>query len=65
MSDARRDDDALLAILKGLVVVVPAFGRWLAGLLDGADERPDFSRRVRDVLPARSASRAAAEELSR
>jgi len=52
-----------LAILKALVTSAPAFAAWLSGLLDGEPTPSDFSRRVRDILPERSASRDAAEKL--
>jgi hypothetical protein len=57
-------DEALLAVLKALAVALPSFGAWLAGVLDGRDERPAFTRRVRDVLPETGASRAAATKLA-
>lgn len=59
-----RTEDAILAILKGLVLAVPAFGSWFAALLSGApDQRPAFTARVREILPPKSASRSAAERL--
>lgn len=53
---------AVLAILK-TILLVPWVAEWLSGLLSGKDTRPDFTRRVRDILPAQSKSREAAERL--
>jgi hypothetical protein len=61
MGDA---EDIALAVLKGLATAVPSFASWLAGLLDGEPSPSAFSRRVRDILPERSASREAAERMA-
>ncbi len=62
MGDAA--EEVALAVLKGLVSAVPTFASWLSGLLDNEPEQSAFSRRVRDILPERSASREAAEQIA-
>lgn len=52
-------DEILVALLKGLAMAIPMFAEWLAGL---GDDDP-VVRRVRDILPEKSRSRAAAERL--
>lgn len=59
MADA---DDVVVELVRGLVKSVPVFGSWLASVLDGDDD-PAVTRRVREVLPAKSASRQAVEDL--
>lgn len=58
-------ENLAVAVLKTLATEIPAFASWLSGLLDGESEPSPFSRRVRDVLPERSASRAAAEQIAK
>lgn len=54
-------DDAILSVLRGLAALAPSFAEWLAAVIEGREDH--FSRRVADILPASSASRAAAQEL--
>jgi hypothetical protein len=58
-------DDVALAVLKALAEAIPSFASWIGGLLDSEPEPSAFSRRVRDILPAKSESRQAAEDLAR
>ena len=54
-------EDVLFAVLKGLAAAIPPFASWLFGVTQGRDDV--ISRRVRDILPEKSASRAAAEDI--
>lgn len=55
-------EEVAVAVLKGLAAAVPTVAAWL---FDVTKDRPDpFSRRVRDILPERSASRQVADELA-
>lgn len=56
-------DERTDALLRAVFAVVPGLARWIAGLIEGRDVDPEFTRRVRDILPARSASEAAADDL--
>lgn len=47
-------------LLRGVVAAVPAIGRLFDRALSG---EPEAVRRVRDILPERSASQAVADEL--
>lgn len=58
-------EEVALAVLKGLVMAVPTFARWLGDLLAGEPEPSAFSRRVQDILPERSLSREAADRLAK
>lgn len=62
MGDAA--ETVAIAVLEGLVKALPSFASWLGGLLDNEPEPSSFSRRVRDILPERSASREAADQVS-
>jgi hypothetical protein len=54
------DDEA--GLLTALIGVVPAIGRLIERAMSG---EPEAVRRVRDILPERSASQATADELRR
>lgn len=54
--------DDVLKVLAVLARLVPEFGEWLAQVIDGRTD--PVSLRVAQILPKRSASRQAAEELS-
>jgi hypothetical protein len=54
--------DSEVALLAALVQSVPRIGQWIEGIFVG-DERA--TRHVSDILPERSASQEAAEELRR
>lgn len=51
------------ALVLALVAAAPGIGRWIGGLIDGNDSNPTATRRVRDILPEKSASQAAVDEL--
>lgn len=55
--------DAETKLLTAIVGLVPNVGRWIESL--AGDEPEMATRRVRDVLPERSASQQAADELRR
>lgn len=57
--------DKQVALVTSLVQAVPEIGRWIGGLFDGDDVDPAATKRVRDVLPEKSASQAVADELRR
>lgn len=57
------DNDLLFSLVKALIMAVPQFAEWISGLVNGSDPRPDVTARVRDILPAKSRSREAAERL--
>lgn len=57
-------EEAALAVLKGLVALAPTFGAWLADIIDRSGDDSPNTRRVRDILPVRSASRAVADALT-
>lgn len=61
MGDAA--ENVAIEVLKGLVTALPSFASWLADLLDNEPTPSAFSRRVRDILPERSASREAANRV--
>lgn len=50
-------------LLKALVAATPGIGQWIAGLIDGEPQDQAQTRRVRDVIPERSASQAVADDL--
>lgn len=54
-------DDAILSVLRGLAALAPSFAEWLAAVIDRRED--PFSRRVADILPESSASRAALEDI--
>lgn len=54
--------EAELAILKAAIEAAPAIAEWIGDLIAGG-AHPDDTRRVRDILPERSASQKAADEL--
>lgn len=55
-------EDVAVAVLKGLAAAIPTVAAWLFDVTDGREDT--FSRRVRDILPERSASRQAAEDIA-
>lgn len=54
-------EEVAIAVLKGLAAAIPTVASWLRDVT--SDREDAFSRRVRDILPERSASRAAADAL--
>lgn len=60
MGDREILSDQEVALLAALVGAIPAIGRWVEGLVTG---QPAAIRRVAEILPARSASQAVADEL--
>lgn len=64
MADDRKIlSDAELGLLTAIIGAVPTIGRWIGGLLSGEDTDPQATRRVRDVLPVKSASEQAADDI--
>lgn len=53
--------DAEAGLLAALVGLVPSIGRWIECL--AGDDPETATRRVREILPERSASQAVADEL--
>jgi len=51
------------ALIVALIGAAPGIGRWIGGLINGNDEHPMATQRVRDILPEKSASQAAVDEL--
>lgn len=62
LSDAI-EEAAVAAAASAAAAAVPKFGQWLAGLIDGNDAAPALTKKIRDVLPVRSASAQAADDL--
>lgn len=51
------------ALVAALALVAPSIGKWISGLIDHNDPNPTLTKRVRDILPSKSASQAAVDEL--
>ncbi len=58
-------EDVAIAVLKGLASEVPSVATWLGNLIAGEATPSALSLRVRDILPERSASREAAEQIAK
>lgn len=58
-------DEKELALLTAVIGAAPGIAQWISGMLDGKDVDPVGTLRVRDVLPARSASEAAIDQIQR